>query len=349
MKIGLIFVLVAILGYSTGLVVEVIAEGDDSKLQRLADTGQFDPSWIPFLLEADLYKFNNLKATASLEFLDLPKFVQIGEMQAEEKASIDHANVAFDIGVIKVIDEGQISLQNVVNMCIFHSPDEFDELCVVCQLLDDAGKIIGNGLVVEQRPYIPSEQIEISIFSVPEPELPTDPLTNDVQEVEGVRLVICDIRGCTPGFWKTHSELGPASFNAWPTTGFTTGQKYLTVFGISPDGFKIKFERETKTDPTLFEAANAQGGMINALARHSVAALLNASSDLVVYPFTVAEVIAIVQAVDFSDDTSIESAKNLLEEANELSCPIGADSPGVLQNPEFEEEPGEGGKGGKKK
>ncbi len=45
-----------------------------------------------------------------------------------------------------------------------------------------------------------------------------------------------------------------------------------------------------------------------------------------------------VQAVDFSDDASIESAKNLLEGANELGCPIGADSPGVEPNPEFEEE-----------
>ena len=122
-----------------------------------------------------------------------------------------------------------------------------------------------------------------------------------------------------------------------------TNQSYLTVFGIS---IEIIFEGEPEADPTLFEALNAQGGSVNALARHSVAALLNAASDLVVYPFDVAGVIAIVQAVNFNSDASIESAKNLLEEANELGCPIGDDNLGDEPNPEFE---GEGGKGGKKK
>jgi len=397
MKIALIFVLIAILGYGTGLVVEVIAEGDDSKLQRLADTGQFDPSWIPFLLNADLYNFNNLIETISLEFLDIPKFVQIGQLLVQEEAPIDHANVAFDIEVIKVIEEGQISLQNVVSECIFHSPDDFAPLCIICKVLDAGGNVIGKGAITDPTmSYTGSTIIPIPLSPVPEPYLEMEPeltmdyilhlekvekmllqssvqtiegglpapQTNDVQDVEGVRLILCEFNeGCTPGFWRTHSEFGPASFNAWPTTGFMTGEFYLDVFGIRTEGeaagFEIKVEKEKFDDPTLFLATQAEGGYFNAFARHSTAALLNAGSNLVDFALTVPQVIALVQnlatAGDLTDRQAVEALKDFFEAQNELLCDIGADSDGVMQNPEFEVEPeeegggGKGGKGGKKK
>jgi len=393
MKIALIFVLIAILGYGTGLVVEVIAEGDDSKLQRLADTGQFDPSWIPFLLNADLYKFNNLIGSLSLEFLDIPKFIQIGQLLVQEQAPIDHANVAFDIEVIKVIDEGKTSLQNVVSECIFHSPDDFTPLCIICKVLDAGGNVIGKGAITDPTmSYTGSTTIPIPLSPVPEPYLEMEPeltmdyilhlekvdkmlqssvqtiegglpapQTNDVQDVEGVRLILCEFNeGCTPGFWQTHSEFGPAHFNAWPTTGFMTGEFYLDVFGIRTEGeaagFEIKVEKEKFDDPTLFLATQAEGGYFNAFARHSTAALLNAGSDLVDYALTVPQVIALVQnlatAGDLTDRQAVEALKDFFEAQNELLCEIGADSIGVELNPEFEEEPeeeGGQGKGGKKK
>ena len=293
MKIAFSLIVIVILSYSTGMLLEVVAEGDESKILRLFNTGQVDEQWIPFFIDKDLVKIGILKNNAMIEFNEIPSFIQLGELKRggdddddddddDDKGPISAANVAFNIGVKKIDVAGKKSLQNVIDICIFHSPDEPFELCVICELLDDAGEIIGKGLVIEMGLYDPSESIEIPISSVPEPEFSTDPLKNDVQKVEGVNLVICETRGCTPGFWKTHSELGPASFNAWPTTGtppFMTNQSYLTVFGIS---IEIIFEGEPEADPTLFEALNAQGGSVNALARHSVAALLNAASDLVV-------------------------------------------------------------------
>jgi len=352
MKTALLLMIIAVSAYGSGLVLEVIAQGDQSKLQTLADTGQFNPEWVPFLLKADLYKINILVDRASVEYRDFPKFVQSGMLLEDEGSSINTANLSIDIGINKVIIDNKKSLQNVANMCIFHSPEDFRPLCIICKLLDaTGGTVLGEGIIVD-REYIGSTQEEIDIFPVlpagAPPLEPGDPLPNDVQEIMAIKLEMCELQGCTPGFWKTHSELGPASFDAWPTTDFITGEFYLTVFGINPSGFEIKFDGGTVPNPTLIQALGAQGGLINAFVRHSTAALLSASSDLVTYPDTAAEVIAIVQGVDFTDDNDIEANKDFFAAQNEFGCPIGSTSPGVLQNLIIEEESGGGGKKDKK-
>jgi hypothetical protein len=108
--------------------------------------------------------------------------------------------------------------------------------------------------------------------------------------------------GCTPGYWKqTHH------FDSW--VGFAPTDKYEAVFGVSVPG-----------DPSLLDALNANGGGINALERHSVAALLNASNSDVGYPLTVSQVIARVQAAIAGG--TIEQTKNEFEQFNELGCPL---------------------------
>jgi hypothetical protein len=63
-----------------------------------------------------------------------------------------------------------------------------------------------------------------------------------------------------------------------------------------------------------------RGGGENALARHAVAALLNASSPDVDYYTDVAGVIALVQEAYATGE--FESAKDLLDLQNNLGCPI---------------------------
>jgi hypothetical protein len=108
--------------------------------------------------------------------------------------------------------------------------------------------------------------------------------------------------GCTPGYWKQ-----PQHLDSW--VGFAPTQKYESVFGVNVPG-----------DPTLLDALRAKGGGINALMRHSVAALLNASSPDVAYPLTVSQVIAKVQAAIAGG--TIEQTKNEFEQFNELGCPL---------------------------
>lgn len=101
--------------------------------------------------------------------------------------------------------------------------------------------------------------------------------------------------GCTPGFWKNHIE-------DWGPSGLDPGASYAATFGIgAPAGIV-----------TLEDAVNAKGGGAKKLARHGTAALISALHPGVDYPFTAAEVIALVQAGD----------ADALADANELGCEI---------------------------
>ncbi len=101
--------------------------------------------------------------------------------------------------------------------------------------------------------------------------------------------------GCTPGYWKQSQHFGN-----WE--GYTQNQDFDSVFGVNLFNPSI----------TLLQALQRRGGGVNRLARHGAAALLSASSSGVFYPYTVAEVIAMVQAGDADS----------LEDANELGCPL---------------------------
>ncbi|TVR56170.1 MAG: hypothetical protein EA421_04335 [Gemmatimonadales bacterium] len=106
--------------------------------------------------------------------------------------------------------------------------------------------------------------------------------------------------GCTPGFWRQ-----PHHFDQW--VGYAPGDSYAAVFGVDRDG-------------SLIDNVTARGGGENALARHSVAALLNAASPDVDYDLTVDEVIAAVQDAFASGD--FEAIKDRLEGFNEQGCPL---------------------------
>jgi hypothetical protein len=108
--------------------------------------------------------------------------------------------------------------------------------------------------------------------------------------------------GCTPGFWKNHPELwGDINPNA----------TFDSVFGVKKFG-----------SLTLLEAAGLGGGGYNALARHAVAALLNASNPHIDYGLSADEIIAMVQKAIKAKDP--EPTKNAFEALNERGCPIDA-------------------------
>jgi hypothetical protein len=118
-------------------------------------------------------------------------------------------------------------------------------------------------------------------------------------------------QGCTPGYWKQ-----PQHFGSW--TGYNP-----------TDSFEVVFARDAYAgSPTLLDALSMGGSGLEALGRHAVAGLLNATNPDVDYAFTSAEVIASYQAAfDSGDATMIEAAKNALEQANETGCTL-ARNPG---------------------
>jgi len=125
-----------------------------------------------------------------------------------------------------------------------------------------------------------------------------------------------DFYGCTPGYWKNNAERRDAV--SWDPTGYDPDDLFSGVFG---EVIEVRGRgRHTIEDPTLLEALSANGGGINALARHAVAALLNAAHPDVNYSESVAYVIAATQAAIEAED--YEGQKDEFEKWNELGCSI---------------------------
>lgn len=115
--------------------------------------------------------------------------------------------------------------------------------------------------------------------------------------------VFVEREGCTPGYWKQ-----PQHFDSWPST-YEPSTLFEAVFG-----------RDVPGNPTLLQALKLNGGGLNALMRHSAAALLNAASSSVGYAYTVTEVITMFRTA--FDSGNYENTKNLFDTANNAGCPL---------------------------
>jgi hypothetical protein len=111
--------------------------------------------------------------------------------------------------------------------------------------------------------------------------------------------------GCTPGYWRQEHH-----FDSWVPTGYAPGDNFETIFGVN-----------ASFDPhTLLDAVWLGGGGENALARHAVAALLNAAHPAVDYIYTEAQIIAGVQNAYTTGN--FETFKDLLDAANNAGCEL---------------------------
>ena len=119
--------------------------------------------------------------------------------------------------------------------------------------------------------------------------------------------------GLTPGFWKQSQHL-----DAW--VGFSPSDSYEAIFGVDVPC----------SDPTLLQALWSGGGGVNALLRHSTAALLNAAHPNVEYAFTQAEIIAMVQSAFATGD--YENVKDQFEAENERGADLVDGGSGTAPN-----------------
>ncbi|MCE8556437.1 calcium-binding protein [Ruegeria pomeroyi] len=125
--------------------------------------------------------------------------------------------------------------------------------------------------------------------------------------------------GLTPGFWKNNATEHGAS--AWPTTSdgtliYTPEQTLDTVFDIPASYAHL-------AGVTLVDALDLNGGGENALMRHAVAALLNATSAQVGYPASAPQVIAWTnEALLSGANTTLNSQKDVFAGWNELEADL---------------------------
>lgn len=111
--------------------------------------------------------------------------------------------------------------------------------------------------------------------------------------------------GCTPGYWKQRHH-----FDSW-TAPYASSTLFGSVFANAFPG------------KTMVQVLRLGGGGLNALGRHSVAAMLSAASSGVDYDLTVAEVISAFNSAYASGDASmIEDQKNVFDMLNNQGCPL---------------------------
>jgi hypothetical protein len=110
--------------------------------------------------------------------------------------------------------------------------------------------------------------------------------------------------GCTPGYWKQ-----PHHFDSW-TAPYTPTTLFSAVFDNAFPGM------------TLAQVAGLGGGGLNALGRHTVAALLNAASPGVDYDLTTTEVIDLFNAAFPGSNSAYETLKNQFEQLNQQGCSL---------------------------
>lgn len=109
-------------------------------------------------------------------------------------------------------------------------------------------------------------------------------------------------QGCTPGYWKQVQHFGSWTAPYTPTTAF--GSVFANAFpGMS-----------------LLDVLGTGAGDLNALGRHTVAALLNAASAGVASGMSTTDVINAFNAAYTSGN--YEAQKDIFEQMNEQGCPL---------------------------
>ena len=120
--------------------------------------------------------------------------------------------------------------------------------------------------------------------------------------------------GCTPGYWKNHTD-------SWPPTGYSTGQKVQSVF--SKASLYPSLGSSTLLQALSFQGGSDLTGAAGNLLRAATAALLNSAHSGVDYPWVTAKVISDVNAALASKDRdTILALASDLDQDNNLGCPL---------------------------
>ena len=173
--------------------------------------------------------------------------------------------------------------------------------------------------------------------------------------------------GCTPGYWKNHTDAWAATTPPMDLPKATTDYDFFDFFDIDPVGVNVQdiigdMDQNADGKLTLLEAISAEiktsknNGWFAALARHAVAAYLNATHPDVGYEFSASYILEQTELVfegpigpdEYRNRNEANAAAlalhDLFRRANERVCPLGNDSPSTsadtsilkLSDPEVE-------------
>jgi hypothetical protein len=206
--------------------------------------------------------------------------------------------------------EFRITLTNTGDVDLVITSDE-------PELLGPLDLLLGVPIIVDVCRPVPAEAIQVDNTINVTATLPARfELDNQLfkSSTASCGVEIPDINGCTPGFWKNHTD-------CWACYSPTT---------LVGDVFDIPPEFASLEGHNLLQALKYRGGRTTKakariLLRHAVAALLNACDPNFDYPLTVAGVIEKVNAALATlNKSEILSTKNELAGYNQVGCGIKA-------------------------
>lgn len=142
-----------------------------------------------------------------------------------------------------------------------------------------------------------------------------------IDNIEVCRRQLLGDEGCTPGYWRNHTGLGPGrQANAWAPTGYSPGQLVTSVFGSAAPYVGAG---DTLLDALQYGGGAGTAGGARILLRAAVAALLNAAHPAVDYPRSAASVISDVNAALASNNrNTMLTLAEALDADNNRGCPL---------------------------
>ena len=123
-----LFLIVAVIGYASGLGLEVLVEGEMAKVHQFV-----------FASHYTFYSVNPL--------------IKSAEMSSSLQSIIDSASIGWGIKPLLIDEQGEKFFKNIVNECKFHSPESIkgfdfpddnidDGICLVCKILGEPGPCV---------------------------------------------------------------------------------------------------------------------------------------------------------------------------------------------------------------
>jgi hypothetical protein len=228
------------------------------------------------------------------------------------------------IDVEKVVDPEVAMVGDVVTytICVTNCGDTI----FIADIMD-----LTLGFIFLPIELVPGEELCVTFDYEIQPEDP-DPLVNEVwvigsdelgNIVEDFAEAVVDLveEGCNPGFWKDNGDKHGAS--AW-CERFSPSDPISMHFALNEDLVIRGKGKSTISDPTLLQALRANGGGVNAMIRHGIAAMLNACSDCVQYEYSSED-----QVIMMIEDTlngvgayTIDELHSMFASYNEAGCPV---------------------------
>jgi len=190
-----LFLISAVVGYASGLGLEVLVEGE------MAKANQF------------VYDYH-------YTFYSMNSIIKSAEMSSDLQSVIDSASIGWGVDALLIDEQGEKYFKNIVNECKFHSPESIlgfdfpndnidDGICIVCKILgEDAYNILGKGQLDLPNGY---DSSETEFIEIPDEDMVQ---VGSVARVEIlIQSVILDFTGLADG--ETLSDQYFIDFGIW--------------------------------------------------------------------------------------------------------------------------------------